>query len=156
MRTIRELMAVEVVAIAAFFVFALLVAGVGGVHHVRHTDFPFGPFVAAQFLFIGELYSGLAPVALIGAPGYVLLLRHNRARWPYVLSLGAALGLASGLLAALLLLHHLNVFVNRVESLGILVITAICGAAVASLTHLVCRRLGPNNSFKPKPLRGSA
>ena len=40
------------------------------------------------------------------------------------------------------------------QIMGIMAIVG--GVFVASMTHLVCRKLGPNNSFKPRPLRGLA
>ena len=97
------------------------------------------PADAAKTFFLATLYFGVVPVVLLGAPSYFALIRYSQPRWPHVL----LIGVAPGILALPLDL--------------VLGSTAIvCGVVVASVTHILFPRLGPNNSFKPRPLRGSA
>jgi hypothetical protein len=87
---------------------------------------------------IGALYIGGAVVALYGAPAFTALAVRGRATWPYVLLLGAAPGLAG-------FFYH--------WAAGLLLLAF--GVPIAAVVRRVCGP-GPNNSFKPKPLRGSA
>jgi len=92
----------------------------------------FTPAGSAQITFVGTLLMGFLPVALLGAPLYVLLSHRRRPAWPTVLLLGTLPGLA---------------IVLDVE-LGI--VSLICGIAIACLTHVLCKRwVSPNNSIKP-------
>ena len=90
------------------------------------------------FLFLAFFYFGLFPVLIYGVPAYVFLMHRGWARWwssvlvgllPGVILLPLDLSFAGYALAA--------------------------GSVVALLTHSVMARRA-NNSFKPKPLRGSA
>ena len=141
MTVIRQLLIVEAAALVALLAVSVGMAGYGAFDSLLHSNSLLTPASSAQILFVYTAIFGLVPVIAIGAPGYVALLRHNRARWQYVVLLGIAPGLVA---------------LSVEPSLGFLAI--ICGAAVAAITHLICRRLGPNNSFKPKPKprRGSA
>ena len=139
MRILRQLLIVELAALLALLVVAGAMSAYGAVDAARHADSLLSPAASAKILFGYTLIIGFTPVVVIGAPGYVVLLRKHLARWPYALFLGMLPGL-------LVLPFEL--------SLGFWAI--ICGAAVALLTHVMCRRLGPNNSFKPTPLRGAA
>ena len=84
------------------------------------------------------LVLGAPVVAAYGVPIFALLSAHGRARWPYVLIAGAA----PGLLIAVFYWQF-----------GFIV--AAFGLVIAAIVRWVCGP-GPNNSFKPKPLRGSA
>src|SRR5690606_22297050 len=97
------------------------------------------PAGSAKLAFTSTLFFGAIPAVTIGAPIYVALLLRDKTRWLYVI----LLGITPGILAL-----PFDVF------LGILGIA--CGAFVGSLTHLACRRLGPNNSFKPNALRSTS
>ena len=81
---------------------------------------------------------GLPFIVLFGAPAYTLLVRYNRAKWPYVLLLGALPGLI-----ALPFNWGLGLFFMAF------------GIPISAFVRLVCG-VGPNNSFKPTPLRGAA
>jgi hypothetical protein len=95
---------------------------------------------SAQIGFFGTFIFGILPVTAYGAPMYVWLSRTGRANWLSV----SAIALAP---ASLLIPIDLEM-----GSLALL-----CAPVVAWLTHLGCRKsVSPNNSFKPKPLRGSA
>ena len=139
MSVFRQLLFVEAVALLALLVVAAAMAAYGAIDSLSHINSLLDPLASAKLGFAYTLAFGGLPVALIGAPGYVALLRKQLARWPYVLALGAVPGVAALPLGL---------------SLSFLAI--ICGSAVALLTHLMCHWLGPNNSFKPRPLRGSA
>lgn len=74
-----------------------------------------------------------APFALLfGGPIYWLLMRFNKfPGWPLVLALGVIPGLALFFVAT---------------DLGI--ISALCGVAVASITHLLCGKLALKRAFQ--------
>ncbi|MGY1411246.1 hypothetical protein ACW5EG_16950 [Luteimonas sp. A611] len=139
MKILRQLLLVEIAALLALLIVAGAMSAYGAADAARHADSLLAPAASAKVLFGYTMIIGFLPVVVIGAPGYVALLRKHLARWPYALGLGVLPGL-------LVLPFEL--------SLGFWAI--ICGAAVALLTHVMCRRLGPNNSFKPTPLRGAA
>lgn len=94
---------------------------------------------AAAFHFTSTLIFGAIPAIVLGGPIYFLLLKNREPRWLYVILLGVTPGLA------------ILPFDFLVGSIAI-----ACGLFVASLTHLGCRRLGPNQSFKPTSLRDAA
>jgi len=131
MRTSRLFFIIQIAALMALLIVAAGMALIGSL-----TPDPAG---GAKFVFESALFFGVLPVVAVGAPIYFALLRYGKPRWFYVILLGIAPGVAALPFDVLL---------------GIFAI--LCGAAIASLTHLMCRGLGPNNSFKPKPLRGSA
>ena len=81
---------------------------------------------------------GAPVVAAYGVPIFALLSARGHARWPYVLFAGAAPGL---LVAAYF------------WQFGLIVVAF--GLVIAAIVRWACGP-GPNNSFKPKPLRGSA
>ena len=103
----------------------------------------FTTFVASwslglYFAFFAAL-AGAALTAVYGAPVYALLLYCGRASL-----VGAALaGIVPGVVA-------------WVAGGDLWQVYVMFGAAVGACTHLLYQRHGPNNSFKPKPLRGSA
>ena len=86
----------------------------------------------------GALYIGGAVLLFYGVPAFATLSVRGRATWPYSLLLGAAPGL-------LAFIYH--------WSAGVLLLAF--GVPIAAFVRWVCGP-GPNNSFKPKPLRGSA
>jgi hypothetical protein len=137
MTIIRQLIGVEFAALAALLAVSAAMAVYGAVDSTIHTSSLLGPSSAAQTVFGYTTILGFVPALLFGAPGYLILVRRNLARWPYILLLGAAPGLLA---------------LAFDTTLGFFAI--ICGVSVAFLTHFVCRRLGPNNSFKPTPHRG--
>src|SRR5687768_15864950 len=126
MNIFRQLLVVEAAALLALFGVAAAMAGYGAAESARQDNALLGPASSALVGFGYTLVIGLVPVIAMGAPGYLALLRHNLARWPYVL----LLGIVPGLIAL--------PFGFWVGFWAIL-----CGASVASLTHLMCRRLGP-------------
>ena len=137
MRIFKQLIAVEFAALASLLVVAAAMAAYGAIDSTLHASSLLGPSSSAQVVFGYTAILGAVPALLLGAPGYLILVHRNLARWPYV----SLLGTAPGLLALAFDI-----------TLGLFAI--ICGAAVALLTHVMCRRLGPNNSFKPTPHRG--
>ncbi|WP_460457169.1 hypothetical protein [Arenimonas alkanexedens] len=134
MTILRQLMIVEASALLALLAVAGAMAAYGAADSVLHSNAILDPAASAKLGFGYTAIIGLLPAVLYGAPGYVGLLRHNRARWPYVLMLGVLPGV-------LLLPFEL--------SLGFFAV--LCGAAVSLVTHFLCRRLRPNQSFKPTP-----
>ena len=139
MRVFRQLLIVEGAALLALLTVALGMGGYGAIDSMLHNNSLLEPAASAKVVFAYTAIIGFLPVALIGAPVYLALLKLNRLSWPSILLLGIAPGLVALPFGAWT---------------GFLAI--VCGAAVASLTHFICRRLGPNNSFKPTPLRGAA
>ena len=139
MPLLRQFLVVELVSIAVLVLVAAAVGAYGVVDSVSHANSLVGPGSSAWLGFAYTVAIGTLPVVVVGAPIYLVLLRRGSANWINVVALGGAPGV--------LLLF-------LVGGLGIWAM--VCGVAVASVTHLICRRLGPNNSFKPKPLRGSA
>ena len=139
METFRRFVIVELVALAALLIVAGAMAAYGAIDSASYANSLVDPTGSAWLGFAYTLAIGALPVACIGAPVYLLLLMRGSAKWLNVSVLGTVPGV-------LLLLVAFE--------LGLLAI--VCGLAVALLTHFVCRRLGPNNSSKPTPLRGAA
>ena len=131
MGILRQLLLVEAAALAALFAVAGAMAAYGAADSSFNANSLLSPAASAQIGFSYTAILGLLPALLIGAPCYVALLQHNLARWPYALLLGILPGLV-------MLLIEL--------SMGFWAI--ICGATVALLTHLMCRRLGSKIPFK--------
>ena len=130
---------IELIALVALLVVAGAMAGYGAADSAFHANSLLSPSSSAWLGFGYTALIGAPVVVVIGAPAYFILLRRGLARWPYILLAGAVPGLVA--LAASL-------------SLGSW--ATLCGIAVASLTHVVYRWVGPNNSSKPTPLRGAA
>ena len=139
MTGLRQFAAVELVALLAVLAVAGAMAAFGYADSTLHTNSVLDPGSSAWLGFAYTALFGVPLVLFVGAPVYYVLLQRNLVQWRYVLLAGAGPGLIVSLASL---------------SLGFWAI--LCGIAVASLTHAVCRRVGPNNSFKPKPLRGSA
>ena len=139
MSAIKQFIVVELVAIAALLLVATGMAAYGAIDSISHDNSLIDPRDSAWLGFGYTAIIGAVPVIFLGAPIYLALLRRGSANWIYVLILGVTPGL-------------LLLFV--VGGLGFWAM--LCGTAVAFITHLACRRLDPNNSFKPNPLRGSA
>jgi hypothetical protein len=139
MGALRQLLIVGPAALAALLLVASAMAGVAALDSATNSNALLRPSFAAKTTFGYTLILGILPALLIGVPGYLLLLRRRAARWYYALGLGVVPGIV-----ALPLDANLGAW------------AVVCGGAVAMLTHLACRRLVPNNSFKPNPLRGSA
>ena len=134
MKFLRQLLLVEAVALVALFVVSGAIAALFGAGSLLGPSSAFGPTDSAQIGFVGAVFFGLLPTLLVGAPGYIVLLRSGLARWPYVLLLGTLPGIVA---------------LTVEPSLGLWAIT--CGAAIAAFTHVTCSWLGPNQSFKPTP-----
>lgn len=84
-------------------------------------------FAMAFVIFLYTIAWGFVPVVLYGAVAYTLMAQTGYARWHYVLLVGIAPGVAA--------LPFLHGFFGGVG------VVAICyGAAVALLTHLICRK----------------
>ena len=135
----RQLLIVEAAALAALALFAGAMAAVAASDSATNPASILGPGSAAWVTFGYTCVLGTLPVILFGAPSYWFLLQKGVARWYYALALGAAPALV-------FLLADLNLAFWAL----------IAGGIVALLTHVLCRRLGPNNSSKPTPLRGAA
>ena len=106
---------------------ALIPAGIGCVLYSILHSVVVGPqaqtdlVLAAGVFFLIMLYTfgiGLVLICLVGAPAYALLVLIGKDRWPYVLALGIAPGLA---------------FLYFDQDLGPFVIG--CGVFVAAWTH---------------------
>ena len=134
----RQLILVEAAALLALLIVALGMSGYGAIDSMLHANSLLDPLASVKIVFAYTVILGILPVVVIGAPAYLALHRYNRARWLYVLLLGMAPGLVAFL------------FETWTGFLAV-----VCGAAVATLTHLMCRRLGPNSSFNPTYLRGT-
>jgi hypothetical protein len=139
MKLAMQLARTEAVALLALSVAAGLVAGYGAYDSAVNPGMV-SASGAAQLGFLGTIVFGIFPVVFLGAPIYVWLSRRGWATW----ATAAGLGLWPGLGLAFL-------------SLELGLFGGVCGLVVSGITHAICRRwVGPNNSFKPKPLRGSA
>lgn len=139
MSLFRQLILVEAAALLALLMVALGMGSYGAIDSMLHENSLLDPLDSVKIVFAYTVILGFLPVVVIGAPGYLALLRSNRASWLHAVLLGMAPGLVALPFGAWT---------------GFLAIVG--GAAVATLTHLMCRRLGPNNSFKPTPPRGAA
>ena len=118
-----RLLIAELAGFTALLLVALVLAGYGAWDsHVHGSSELLGN--AGKLLFFFTLYFGALPVALLGAPGYVLLQARGLARWPWVLLLGAAPSLLFLLFAPDLVWW-----------------AAGCGLAVAAITHLLASGL---------------
>jgi len=135
----RQLLIVQATALAALALFAAAMAAVAASDSATNSAAILGPGSAAWVTFAYTCILGLMPVVLFGAPSYWLLLQKGLARWNYALAIGAGPAL-------IFLLADLNLAFWAL----------VAGSIVALLTHALCRRLGPNNSSKPTPLRGAA
>jgi len=98
----------------------------------------FGLTASGLVMFSGSMFVGAAIVIFFGAPIFIALAHCNRASWAYVLLLGASPGLIA-------------LFFNW--PLGLFFLSF--GVPISAFVRLVSG-LGPNNSFKPTPLRGAA
>jgi hypothetical protein len=139
MSSLRKFIVVELASIAALLLVDAGMAVYGAIDSMSHDNSLIDPRGSAWLGFAYTAMIGAVPVIFFGAPIYLALLHRGSANWLNVLMLGATPGL-------------LLLFVAG----GLGLWAMLCGVAVASITHLTCRRLGPNNSFKPNPLRGSA
>jgi len=135
MRAFRLFASVEIAALLALLVVATVMAFLGSGVPGNHATAFQSSVEGAKAFFVATLFLGVIPVVVVGAPIYFALLRHGKPRWIHVILLGIVPGLA-----AILLDTYIGAF------------AIICGVIVASLTHVACRRLAPNNSFKPPPL----
>jgi hypothetical protein len=139
MSAFRLVLVVSTAALSALLIVAGAMAGVAAMDSATHSNALLSPASAASVTFGYTLILGVLPVLLVGVPGYLILLHRGIARWHYALALGVVPGLVALPFGA-----------------NLAIWATVCGGAVAMLTHLACRRLGPNNSFKPTPLRGAA
>jgi hypothetical protein len=136
MSALRQFIVVELVAIAALLLVASGMAAYGAIDSISHHNSLIDPRSSAWLGFGYTLMIGAVPVIFLGAPIYLGLLRRGSANWTNVLILGVMPGL-------------LLLFVAG----GIGLWAMLCGMVVAFITHLACRRLRPNNSFKPETPR---
>ena len=139
MAAFRQFLFVELVSVGVLVLIAGAMAGYGAIDSASHANSLIDPGSSAWLGFAYTSAIGALPVVFVGAPIYFMLLWRGLANWLNVVMLGVAPGV---------------LFLFVAGGLGVWAI--VCGTVVASVTHLICRRLGPNNSFKPNPLRGSA
>ncbi|WP_166213184.1 hypothetical protein [Cognatiluteimonas telluris] len=125
-------------AIAALLIVAVAFALLSAFRSSATSGDAFSPGGAAMAVFGYTLVIGCVPVMVFGAPLYAWLLSIGKASWVAALAIGLVPGLVLFLVASDLALWSMA-----------------CGVLVALATHAICG-LGSNNSFKPKPLRGSA
>ena len=137
MRAFKLFVVVELASILALLIFAMFIAAVGFFAE-RGTAFQSASGAASAY-FQGTFLFGAVPALAFGGPIYFTMLQRGEPRWRDVLLLGVALGLVA---------LFFNLLLGGIAVIG--------GASVACLTHALCRKFGPNNSFKPRPLRGSA
>ena len=139
MKLFRQLLQVFLLAAASLILAAGVTAALLAVLVVIDPD-EIPPLAAASGGFLGTLAFGALPAFVIGVPAYVSFWRKGQDSWRNVLALGGVAGCTVGIIQAALLPYGLA-----------------CGIVVAGLTHAgKLRWVGPNNSFKPNPLRGSA
>ena len=115
-------------------IFAYIISGLDS-YQSRNS---FGLSASGVVSLRASLYVGSVVVVLFGAPIFTALARRNRASWPRVLIFGAIPGI---------MVLPFN------WPLGLLFL--LFGLAVSAFVRLACG-VGPNNSFKPTPLRGAA
>jgi len=137
METTMRLVKAIAAGLAALLVCALVLA-----YSVSYLDSPnqsvnsFGLTASGLVMLTGSIVVGAAFVILFGAPIFTIFASKGMAQWRYVLLLGAAPGLV-----ALVFNWPLGLFFMAF------------GIPIAAFVRLVCGA-GPNNSFKPSPLRG--
>ncbi len=136
MRKSQLFVTAELATLLALLAVAVAMGVLGATDSVFHSGSLQDPIDAAKMWFLSTLFFGIFPASAVGAPIYFALLLNGNARWPYVALLGVSPGIA--ILPFDTLLGMFSI---------------VCGFIVASLTHIGCRGLGPNNSFKPKLLR---
>ena len=134
MDSIRLFVRVEVTAALSLLLAATVMAALGAAPFGNSGTAFQGPGDAAVFYFTSTLLFGVIPAIALGGPIYFIFLKQREPRWLYVILLGVTPGL---------LLLPFDVLLGTLAT--------VCGLLVASLTHLGCRRLGPNQSFKPTP-----
>jgi len=140
MKHLRALATTAMFAAVALIVVAGLVAILFAAVEILSPSELWGVAGAFRTGFYASLLFGVVPAVALGAPAYWLLWRAGRATWAAVLLLGAALGALVGVVEVALAAWGVG-----------------CGVIVSGLTHVaVTRRLGPNSSSKPTPLRGAA
>lgn len=133
MHIVWRLLIAEVLGFGALVVVALALAAYGMWDARAHGSGDlFGPGGAARALFGFTLIFGALPVALFGAPGYVLLHARHLARWRWVLLLGVAPS-----------------FLFLAVEPELFWWAAGCGAAVATITHAIGRKLRGLASIAP-------
>ena len=133
----QQLFLVEAAALGALLLLAGAMAALAAADSAHNSAAIFSPASSAWITFAYTCILGALPVIFFGAPGYWLLLQKGLARWYYALALGAVP-------AAIFLVADADLAPPAL----------VCGGVVALATHILCRGLGPNNSFKPSPLRG--
>ena len=138
MNYLKLLVKTELVALAALVFAGAALAGFSAAQASIATSSVLGVSGSAKVVFLYTLFIGSIPVVLFGAPLYSALRHIHRMSWLVALGIGAVPGVSL-------------MFVEM--ELGLFAI--VCGLFVAAVTHAVCGP-GSNNSFKPKPLRGSA
>ena len=139
MAVLRQLIFVELVSVASLLLVAAVMAAYGAIDSASHDNSLIDPVGSALIGFGYTMLIGAIPVIFMGAPIYLVLLRRGAANWLNVMMLGVIPGI---------------ILLFVVGGLGFWAI--LCGAFIASLVHMGCRKLGPNNSFKPNPHRGGA
>ena len=133
----------------AFF-FACMMLGLPGQSSLSDLVSP-GMSLVYVFLFFGAYLLGAIPAAATGLTFGLIVSRRQSGRLLSVL-LGAGLGLL------VCLTFELALAAPQGEITDLDWIFPLAGAFSGSLCGLLCSmvRVGPNNSFKPNPLRGSA
>jgi hypothetical protein len=133
-------------ALASFSFCTVLLVGTFYLEHELGRP-NLGPF-STQWALVGAIL-GLWPQVVLSIVGFTCLHVRNKRRFSQYLKAGLVVGLLSLLLLSL----------EHGEWLGLDLASIIAANSIIGATlywALGVRGAGPNNSFKPKPLRGSA
>jgi hypothetical protein len=124
---LRQLGRVQLWALVSLIAVAAVAAGSCAAFTAMWSGASLSPAQAALLFFVYAMVVGCGPALLLGAPAYAVLRRYRRATWWTALAVGCAPGLC------------LLLVVDRRFAL----LALACGAAVAAVTHGLCRRLEP-------------
>jgi hypothetical protein len=139
MTYLRQLVRTELVALGWLTACAVVFAIWVSVTYLADASAPLS-YRSSQGVLLGLYFFafGLVPILIFGAPTYAWLMQRKWATWWSALLVGFLPGT-----------------IILPLDLSIAVYALVSGGVISLLTHLVIGR-GANNSFKPKPLRGSA
>jgi hypothetical protein len=131
MSNLRHFVLIEAIVLLSLFAIAVAMAAFAAIQSLIFESSLLSPASSAKMAFAYTLAFGIVPALLLGGPGYFALWRFGKGRWFYALLAGVLPGI---------------VLVPMEPSLASWV--ALCGGAVALITHGLHRKWGPNISLK--------
>ena len=138
--TLRTFVKTEILAVGSLLACCFVTTCLGMVKGTFAPDEIYADPIASP-IFAGAVsfVIGLPFAMLCGAPVYFFMRRRRQVNWSVALLIGAAPAILFISQDSYMLLHAL-----------------VVGIGTASFLQLLAPDAGPNNSFKPRPLRGSA